>query len=961
MLYMGRLSVFVIFLLLWVLPARAQDPYYTFINKTAGLPSNSVYDLFQDSKGFIWIAGEDGLTRYDGFQFRTYTSAGQTSRAGNSIAEDKMGRIWYRNFDGQIYYEEGDSLHHFDLLEQTVTGPFAVVGDHLFVFNRQGFFVYDIKTFRLIRSQPMETKSVLYHYSNDSVMYVLNGLELYAFTAEGQTLLANDVPAGSLDGAADGKLLVSDKVNASRKCFVLNNGRVEQTIALPPINLLQGASFCGGYYWILTPTGAWAFDKGGNSISKGRPFFADKNISSVMRDRDGNFWIGTLYEGILLVPDLNTQLVTEENFQPGLLLNTKRSLFVGTKNNTIYTFDESRNTLTKRYSGDVRHKIQCMTYHHGAGKLLFAAQAFFITDTFFRDQRRLPFAVKKVVSVDEKYVAFTSSGVTGLMPLRDDVASIWDSLYKARTLSNGDCDFLQGGRGKTLAFDEHNKVIYSGSNVGLYRITHKQISEIKTRDSKIYPISLAHFEGVLYALTPENDLWAISEGVLPVKLQVGEAAERVFHIRRSGNSFFLVTSTGIRQLDKATGRFELVQTRSGVRGDEINDLEERNGKLIIATDRGLIVELNSVGARSGVQPVFYVNKVIVNGRHVPEPVISSLDYDENDIEVDYSVLSFDMTRRYSLQYSINGEPWRSNPNSSRNIKLVALSPGRYHLSFRLVADGGAVYPQRSLHLFVRSPFWLQWWFWLICLAMVGYVTYLFFRWKTRQLQRKNVLMLEKMELEKNLRNSMLTAIRAQMNPHFFYNALNTIQSFIFSDDKRNASTYLSKLSRLTRVVLEMSERESISVEEEVEALSLYLDLEKMRFVHDFDFEIRLSRDLDAGLVRIPSMIVQPYVENAIKHGLLHMKGYKRLLVDFSVADGVLSVLVDDNGIGRERAAEMATTRKEKHTSFSTEANNRRVALLNREREQKIQITYFDKKGADDEPQGTCVTITIPLT
>lgn len=958
---MGRRSVFVMLLLLWVLPALAQDPYYTVINKATGLPSNSVYDLFQDSKGFIWIAGEDGLTRYDGFEFRTYTSAGQTSRAGNSIAEDKMGRIWYRNFDGQIYYEEADSLHHFDLLEQTVQGPFAVVGDHLFVFNRQGFFVYDIKTFRLVRSMAMDTKPILYHFNNDSIMYVLIDLDLYAFTAEGQALIAKDVPAGSLDGAADGKLLISDKVNADRKCFVLNNGRVEQTIALPPINLLQGASFCGGYYWILTPTGAWVFDKTGNSISDGRPFFADKNISSVMRDRDGNFWIGTLYEGILLVPDLKTQLVTEENFQPGLLLNTERSLYVGTKSNTIYTFDELRNTLLKKYHGDVRHKIQCMTYHSGSDKLLFAAQAFFITDTLFRDPRRYAFAVKKIVSVDEKYIAFTSSGVTGLMPMRNDIVSIWDSLYTARKLQSGDCDFLQGGRGKTIAFDEQNHVIYSGSNIGLYRITPGQIGEIKTKGIKIFPVSLVHFDGVLYALTPENDLWEIKEDVVPVKLQVGEAAERIFQIRRSGEFFFLITSSGIRQLDKATGKFELVQTRSGVRGDEINDLEVRNGRLIIATDRGLIVELNNMGTRSGVQPVFYVNKVIVNGRQVREQAIKALEYDENDIEIDYSVLSFDMTRRYSLQYSINGEPWRSNPNSSRNIKLVALSPGKYHLSFRLVTDGGSVYPQRSLDLFVRSPFWLKWWFWLLCLALAGCVTYLFFRWETRQLQRKNVLMLEKMELEKNLRNSMLTAIRAQMNPHFFYNALNTIQSFIFSDDKRNASTYLSKLSRLTRLVLEMSERESISVEEEVEALRLYLDLEKMRFVQDFDFEIRLSRDIEAGVLRIPSMIVQPYVENAIKHGLMHKKGYRRLLVDFSVADGVLKVLVDDNGIGRERAAEMATTRKERHTPFSTEANNRRVALLNREREQKIQITYFDKKGMDGEPEGTCVTITIPLT
>jgi LytS/YehU family sensor histidine kinase len=139
---------------------------------------------------------------------------------------------------------------------------------------------------------------------------------------------------------------------------------------------------------------------------------------------------------------------------------------------------------------------------------------------------------------------------------------------------------------------------------------------------------------------------------------------------------------------------------------------------------------------------------------------------------------------------------------------------------------------------------------------------------------KSKLMEEKFELEKELNRSVLTSIKSQLNPHFFYNALNTIQSFVYMDDRKNASNYLGRFSKLTRTILEMSEKETISLKEEIEALTLYLELEKMRFEDSFSFEMNYQ-GVDAELENIPPMLIQPYVENAVKHGLLHKKGNKR--------------------------------------------------------------------------------------
>lgn len=337
----------------------------------------------------------------------------------------------------------------------------------------------------------------------------------------------------------------------------------------------------------------------------------------------------------------------------------------------------------------------------------------------------------------------------------------------------------------------------------------------------------------------------------------------------------------------------------------------------------------------------------------------SLSHKENDIDINYSILSFNTDSRYQLYYKINNGKWQVISPMVRNLKLASLSPGEYDIYFELRGDKGKVYAQDPVSFKISKAFWNEWWFWCAGFVIISACGYSYYKWQTSIIRHQNKLVLEKVELEKNLRNSMLTSIRAQMNPHFFYNALNAIQFFIFSDDKRNASTYLVKLSKLTRMILEMSEHESISLQDEIEALSLYLDLEQMRF-SDFSFELQTAGNVDSELVKIPPMVVQPYVENAIKHGLLHRKGNKFLSIQFRRDNGTLCIAIDDNGIGRVRANELNQIKKDKHHPFATYANSKRIDLLNKERDKNIGIIYTDKYDAQGIAAGTTVVISIPL-
>ena len=238
---------------------------------------------------------------------------------------------------------------------------------------------------------------------------------------------------------------------------------------------------------------------------------------------------------------------------------------------------------------------------------------------------------------------------------------------------------------------------------------------------------------------------------------------------------------------------------------------------------------------------------------------------------------------------------------------------------------------------------------------------LFIKKRIKTINQKNKELIEKEKLLTELKQSMLTSIKAQMNPHFIFNALNTIQSYVLKNDKMQANFYLGKFSDLIRKILQMSNKESVSLREEIEALELYLELENMRLNNELKFSIQNNEIIDLLSKKIPSMIIQPYVENAIKHGLLHKKENKCLEINFHPFDNNLKVTIIDNGIGREAAEKIKHRNPVLHQSFSSDANKKRLELLNAQNKHLIAVNYDDLYDSNLHPIGTKVTIHIPLS
>lgn len=218
------------------------------------------------------------------------------------------------------------------------------------------------------------------------------------------------------------------------------------------------------------------------------------------------------------------------------------------------------------------------------------------------------------------------------------------------------------------------------------------------------------------------------------------------------------------------------------------------------------------------------------------------------------------------------------------------------------------------------------------------------------------LKIKQQQVEIERTESELKAIKAQMNPHFIFNSLNSIQEMFFLGDKRLANEHLGQFSMLTRQILNASGKQYISLSEEVDMLHKYLQLEGLRFEKDFTYNIQLGCEEEADDIMLPPMLIQPYIENAIRHGLLHKQGEKNVSICFyfSEADKLLTCLVNDNGIGRKAAAKINQYRSALHQSFATSANQKRLDLLNQNREHAIAVQY------DDTANGTTVHIHIPI-
>lgn len=326
----------------------------------------------------------------------------------------------------------------------------------------------------------------------------------------------------------------------------------------------------------------------------------------------------------------------------------------------------------------------------------------------------------------------------------------------------------------------------------------------------------------------------------------------------------------------------------------------------------------------------------------------NLNYNQNSLEFSIGGLALYSQKNRTYFYKLEGvdEQWISS-KTAENIRYPNLPSGNFKLSIYLENSKGKKSEIDSFAFTIALPFWKTWWFiTFVILSIVG-VLYLIVSLRIQRLQKEK-------ELSNRLIQSEIDGLKSQMNPHFIFNSLNSIQNLIISEDIPNSNLYLGKFARLLRMVLDFSSLQKIALEDEVTLLKTYLELESLRFKNQLTTTIQID---DSGIrnFQIPPLVLQPFVENSIKHGLLHSsKKDKTLTIKFFTKNNYVYCTIEDNGVGRAVSNEINKRREKYHNSFASEAIEKRIDLINATQHKKIEIEIKDLEN------GTCVEVRFPL-
>lgn len=251
--------------------------------------------------------------------------------------------------------------------------------------------------------------------------------------------------------------------------------------------------------------------------------------------------------------------------------------------------------------------------------------------------------------------------------------------------------------------------------------------------------------------------------------------------------------------------------------------------------------------------------------------------------------------------------------------------------------------------------WEVWWFRLIILILTTLLIYTAYRFRIKQIQQKEKL---RCDGEISLNKLENNALRNHMNPHFIFNSLNTINSFINTNDGAKANQYITKFSKLLRLILDYSNQKKITLAEELDVIDLYVQVERTRFENKFDYHINIADNIDIGSIEIPPIIIQPFVENAILHGLLPLKEGGLLQISLKRENDLLICIIEDNGIGRKNDMHNKSLSPAKQHSTSTATTLQRITIFNKEHNVNTPVVVTDLEDATGHATGTRVVITL---
>jgi len=928
--------------------------YQSKLEKGQPFNSNRVNLLYEDKKDVLWLGTQRGLVRFEDetetFSYFRVDSIGSRLNRISAIYEDAGGRFWVANFR---------QLFIFDRTAERFT-PYALISDRgkelkpFFLValheDSYGFLWMGAGPYGLLRLNSATGKSVIYrHDPNDS-----------------RTLAAGFVSSIAEDGNAN-LWVGSESGGLSRVSLKIAHETPRKNI------------FTRYAYDIRTPLG-----------------LSSNAISSLCVDNSGDLWVGTGGSGL---NQYNPNLIKFEHFKNdvstpeflkgsliwGLLEDSQGRYWAAVEGGGVHRIDRRNHSiqifkhdpsLTNSLSGDdvlsiaedLEGNIWVGTRTEGLNKYQPESESFTHYLAGSEWESILGRSAISVLLVDkEGFLWIAASPRGGLIKFDPRTEE-----FRQFRHSNDDSLSLSSNRILCL-FEDREETLWIGTaDAGLNRFDRESGTFTHYRHQPGHPNSLGRNVVLSVAQDTNGFLWIGTDYGLS-RFDPRRNIFKVFTTREGLPNNFIYgvltddsgriwasTNRGLSRYDPSTKTFRNYTVEDGLQSSEFNAnayFKSPGGRMLFGGINGF-----NVFHPDSVRDNPYIPPVVITGirkfdQHIDWQKDEPLRFSYKDDFIGFEFAALDYTNPKNNQYAYKLEGLQENwiaCGHDRVATFTNLTPGEYVFWVKGSNNDG-VWNETgtSLHFVVTPPYWQTWWFRTLSTAALFTLTLVVvYRWRERTRR--------KAELEQKFAELKLKALRSQMNPHFVFNTINSIQYFISSNEQKAAYNYLSKFSKLIRGILDNSDKATLTISEELQALKLYLELEKLRFEGKFNYDIELDKKIDIHNIEIPTLLIQPFVENAIQHGLRFKRTRGAINIKLDLVDDAIHCLIEDNGIGIEKGLKLNEKNNGRHKPTGMKVSQERLETLNALRRNGRGIEVIDLLSENGKGSGTRVKIVIPI-
>ena len=980
--------------------AFAQNPQPHFRNYTTedGLPSPEVHHVLQDKEGNMWFATDNGVSRFDGYSFQNFgTNEGLPDNVVFNLQETDDGRIWINTMSGNLCFFEKGAIHAYqfnDRIQQEkrncqwkepISERFFIAKDNtVFVgLTDWGILKIDPKgNTKLFRGEE-PTELVILEIENQFICEkighwfdvfrhpyfqkysedkFLQPIELHkedtVIVFEG---FYNDVQLGNswIIKLADGNYLL----NSNSYTYLIKNDEIAESWRSDAFLSNTKAYYRDEKGFIFQGFGR----KKGLRIFENPESFNrrtaethlnDHSVSSIFKDKAGGLWATSTDAGVFYCRDWDQKIynsnidLPDENVM-SIAVKNDSVIFVGLRNGIITELNVRTNILftMPRVDSDI-----------------------FDGDLFYDAEEDILWAAHRALSYFKngswkKISKQTGQDIRNLVGKRLFHAPNKEFLWVAGRRGFGKVDKIsknteyhserQGLHGRTFAILESNTGrVWVGNTKGLFEFRDNQLIQPKPN----HPA----FQFRVEALGELSDntlvvgtkgsgviLWK-GDRFLQITTAQGLTENMIENIHvDSGDQIWAGTYLGLNKItfdSNGNPKIRLFTTKHGLPSNEINKVRTFGDKIWVATTKGLVNLVERPPSSFSRKPLLQYIKV--NDELFFDSLETSVPFGKNKWVFQFLTINYRQHGNIPYRYRLLPGQVEWTNTHVRTVNFSALQDGIYTFEVQSQNEDGYWSPSTTFNFEIRPPFWKTGWFITLAILAVGGSIYARYWYRIRQIRRESEMVRKITELERS-------ALRAQINPHFIFNALNSIQRLINSGDKISANRYLTKFAHLVRSAIDQSKVTKINLEDEIKMLENYLELEKMRFESGFDYRISVGEDIETFAVEILSMLIQPFVENAIIHGMTQKKEKGKIEIDFRREDKILLATITDNGIGIEQSLKKKGPDQSLQKSLGMMVTQRRLELLSGS-ENKHTLKVEELKGTEGEVLGTRVTLKIMM-